>query len=232
MSSTTRLLVLGVVRIFQPVHGYDVRRELMTWHAEDWANVAPGSIYNALKSLAREGCLEVVGTGQVDGRPERTSYRLTARGDQELAELLHDTLWTVRTPVDPLISAISFIAYLDRAELITALEARAAHIDGQLKHHAYLIAMIDDRDKPLHVREMMRLIAARVGAELEWSRQFRARLAAGEYRTLGDPPWQPTDGGAAKAPAKAAARGRGKPKAAKARPATAKAAARPKKTRR
>ena len=27
--SSTRLLVLGAVRIFQPVHGYDVRRELL-----------------------------------------------------------------------------------------------------------------------------------------------------------------------------------------------------------
>lgn len=36
-----------MVRIFQPVHGYDVRRELVAWHAEEWANVAPGSIYNA-----------------------------------------------------------------------------------------------------------------------------------------------------------------------------------------
>jgi hypothetical protein len=35
------------------------------------------------------------------------------------------------------------------------------------------------------------LIYARVGAELEWSRVFKARLAAGEYRTLGDPPWGP-----------------------------------------
>jgi ABC-2 type transport system permease protein len=41
------MLVLGVVRIFQPVHGYDVRRELVSWHAEGWGNVAPGSIYNA-----------------------------------------------------------------------------------------------------------------------------------------------------------------------------------------
>ena len=67
--------MLGVVRIFQPVHGYDVRRELMTWHAEEWANVAPGSIYNALKSLARDGLLEVVGTKQSAAGPSarRTS---------------------------------------------------------------------------------------------------------------------------------------------------------------
>jgi hypothetical protein len=33
MSSTTRLLVLGVVKLFQPVHGYEVRRELISWRA-------------------------------------------------------------------------------------------------------------------------------------------------------------------------------------------------------
>ena len=37
--SATRLLVLGVVRIFQPVHGYFVRRELLSWRAESWAAI-------------------------------------------------------------------------------------------------------------------------------------------------------------------------------------------------
>jgi DNA-binding PadR family transcriptional regulator len=82
VSSTTRMLVLGVVRIFQPVHGYDVRRELVSWHAEEWENVAPGSIYSALKTLVKEEMIEVAGTEHVGGRPERTSYRLTARGER------------------------------------------------------------------------------------------------------------------------------------------------------
>ncbi len=191
MSSTTRLLVLGVVRIFQPVHGYDVRRELVSWHAEEWANVAPGSIYNALKSLTRDGLIEVVGTKQIGGRPERTTYKLTGKGETEMDELLRETLWTVRMPVDPLVAAISLLGFLDRKELMTALDARAAKITGDLKHAEYVIAAIDDIETPDHVREMMRLIYARVGAELEWSRAFKARLAAGEYRTLGDPTWGP-----------------------------------------
>ncbi len=191
MSSTTRLLVLGVVRIFQPVHGYDVRRELVSWHAEEWANVAPGSIYNALKQLTKEGCLEVVGTKAVGGRPERTTYKLTSRGEVEVSEILRDTLWTVRMPTDPLVAAISLMGFIDRKELTSALEARSAQIEGQLKHAEYVIAAIDDIETPDHVREMMRLIYARVGAELEWSRALRARLAAGEYRTLGDPKWGP-----------------------------------------
>ena len=60
--SATRLLLLGTVRIFQPVHGYFVRRELLSWHAEAWAHLNPGSVYNGLRSLEREGFVEEVGT--------------------------------------------------------------------------------------------------------------------------------------------------------------------------
>ena len=59
LMSSTRLLVLGVVRIFQPVHGYDVRRELLSWRVDQWANVAPGSIPHPETSIcfaAPPGC--------------------------------------------------------------------------------------------------------------------------------------------------------------------------------
>jgi DNA-binding PadR family transcriptional regulator len=32
--STTRLMILGLVRWMQPVHGYDVKRELESWQAD------------------------------------------------------------------------------------------------------------------------------------------------------------------------------------------------------
>jgi DNA-binding PadR family transcriptional regulator len=181
-----------VVRIFQPVHGYDVRRELISWHAEEWANVAPGSIYNALKSLTRDGLLEVVGTKQVGGRPERTTYRLTSRGQVELNELLRDTLWTVRTPIDPFVAAISFMGFIARDELVKALDARATMIEASSKHAQYVVDAIDGVETPDHVREMIRLLDARMTAELAWSRALKARLLAGEYNTLGDPHWQPS----------------------------------------
>jgi DNA-binding PadR family transcriptional regulator len=215
MSSTTRLLVLGAVRIFQPVHGYDVRRELITWHAEEWASVAPGSIYNALRSLTKDGLLEVVGTKQVGSRPERTTYRLTPRGDADFQELLRETWWTVRVPLDPLIAAVSLLGFVKRDEAIAALEARIATIRGQIKQHEFTIAAVDDIETPDHVREMIRLINARIGAEIAWATKFIARLRAGEYRTLGDPGWTPA--GRQPAAARAVSK-RAKPK----RPPTAK----------
>ena len=60
--SATRLLVLGCVRIFQPVHGYFLRRELMSWEVERWAHIHPGSIYNALKTLTKAGLLAEIET--------------------------------------------------------------------------------------------------------------------------------------------------------------------------
>ena len=53
--STTRLLLLGVVRIFQPAYGYQLRRELITWEVQHWANINPGSIYTGLRTLAKHG---------------------------------------------------------------------------------------------------------------------------------------------------------------------------------
>ena len=69
--SATRLLVLGAVRIFQPIHGYDLRRELMSWHADEWANISFGSIYFALKRMTGDRLLEEVETGRSGGGRRR-----------------------------------------------------------------------------------------------------------------------------------------------------------------
>ena len=107
--SATRLLLLGTVRIFQPVHGYFVRRELLSWHADKWGKLNPGSIYNGLRSLARDGFVEEVGTEAQGGRPARTTYRLTDDGEDEFLRLLRDALWRV-SPFEPadLMAAWSF----------------------------------------------------------------------------------------------------------------------------
>ena len=99
--SSTRLLILGVVRWFQPVHGYDVRRELLSWHADEWANVQPGSIYHALKKLAEEGLLREVATEQVGGRPARTTYEITPKGEDEFQDLLNRSWWDHKPALDP-----------------------------------------------------------------------------------------------------------------------------------
>src|SRR3712207_142160 len=119
--SATRMMILGVVQWMQPVHGYDVRRELLSWSADKWANVQPGSIYHALRKLAEEGLLREVATEQVGARPARTTYEITPKGVAEFESLLRGHWWELEQPADPFLAAFSLLPALSREEAAAAL---------------------------------------------------------------------------------------------------------------
>src|SRR5690348_7706365 len=98
-------------------HGYQVRRELLGWSADRWANVAPGSIYHALKQMTKEGLLEPVDQEEAGAGPERTGYRLTADGEAEFQTLLSKSITDVdsdRTGEYSLAAALTFMTALPR----------------------------------------------------------------------------------------------------------------------
>jgi DNA-binding PadR family transcriptional regulator len=188
-----RLLILGVVRIFQPVHGYFVRRELVSWHADAWAHINPGSIYNALRTLTRERFLEEVGTETHGGRPARTSYRLTAEGYTEFIVLLRSALWERNEYVPAnLLAGWSFAWVLTREEVIAALDHRVEQVAAHGKSVEFAIEHLQRTgDPPEQVAENMRLTQARLDGEASWARVLAARLREGDYWFDGEPnpPW-------------------------------------------
>jgi DNA-binding PadR family transcriptional regulator len=172
-----------VVRIFQPVHGYDVRRELLSWHADDWASVAPGSVYHGLKKLADEGLLSEVATQRVGGRPARTTYEITSKGEAEFQDLLRRYWWEYRIAADPFTAAYAFLPALSRAEAVGALRNRARllrlFIDGS---EVRLAAEPNFADAP-HVAELFELQMAKARVEADWCDRLAARVEAGELPT-------------------------------------------------
>ncbi|MFY1634129.1 PadR family transcriptional regulator [Solwaraspora sp. WMMB335] len=191
--SATRMMILGLVKWMQPVHGYDVRRELLSWRADSWANVAPGSIYHALRKLADEGLLRQVGTAQVGARPARTSYEITATGIDEFETLLRRHWRDCRPPADPFLSAFAFLPALPRAEAVAALRSRAAAL------RAGNAAARDDlaagwlRRKPSYVGWMLELTIVRTEGEIAWCERIAELISAGvPYRPAvnsGDETW-------------------------------------------
>ena len=187
--SVNRLLILGVVRIFQPVHGYFVRRELASWRADEWAHLNPGSVYNALRTLTREGFLEEVGTEAQGGRPARTSYRLTPDGESEFLQLLRPALWEVE-PFAPtnLLAAWGFAWVLTREEVIAALENRVEQIAALGKSNEFALEHLQrSHGVPDTVAEHLRLTQARLEGEAKWSADLAARLREGAYWFTGEP---------------------------------------------
>lgn len=182
MVSATRLLILGLVRWAQPVHGYDVRRELLNWNADQWANVAPGSIYHALRKLAAEGLLREVGTEQVGARPARTSYEMTERGEAEFQDLLREYWWQLKQPTDPFAAAFSLLPALPEREAAAALRNRARVLRGMAEgYEAGLETGWLQEVKPPHVAEMFRLWIARAMVDAAWCERVADRIEAGEF---------------------------------------------------
>ncbi|GAA5183812.1 PadR family transcriptional regulator [Rugosimonospora acidiphila] len=177
--STTRLLILGVVRIFQPVHGYDVRRELLSWHADDWAHVAPGSVYHALKKLAEEGLLTEVATQRVGARPARTTYEITDKGEAEFQDLLRRYWWEYTIPADPFTPAWAFLPALSRDEAAGALRNRARLLRLFIDGTRVRLAAAPSPDAP-HVAELFELSMAKARVEAEWCERLAGRVEAGE----------------------------------------------------
>jgi DNA-binding PadR family transcriptional regulator len=190
--SATRLLVLGAIRILQPVHGYEVRRELVTWRLEDVTNLKPGSIYGAIRTLEKDGCVAVHSRESDDRRPERTTYVLTGEGEKEFQLLLREAWWSVTPPKEPLIPALCLMLFLPREELIRALQARMHTLEAELDATGFQRAAIQEGatgaegEIPDHVREILDFLSARTRAELEWTRGLQRRLREGRYTFSGE----------------------------------------------
>lgn len=191
--SATRLLVLGVIRIKQPVHGYEVRRELLTWRLDEMANVKPGSIYGAMRTLEKDGCIAVHSRDSGENRPDRTHFVLTGEGETEFQLLLRDSWWSGHGRAEPLVPALCLMQFLPRDELGRALHARTGRLEAELEALGFQRRAIRDGatgadgEIPEHVREILDFVGAKMRAELEWTRAFHTRVRAGAYTFAGEP---------------------------------------------
>jgi DNA-binding PadR family transcriptional regulator len=174
------MMILGLVQWMQPVHGYDVRRELLSWSADKWANVQPGSIYHALRKLSEEGLLREVSTEQVGARPARTSYEITEKGAAEFQSLLRNTWWNLAATPDPFMAAFAFLPALPREEAASALRNRAVQLRAAVQQLEAAMAAEWADKKPVYVNWMWEREVARAEAEIAWLEQTAKRVEQNE----------------------------------------------------
>jgi DNA-binding PadR family transcriptional regulator len=187
--SATRLLVLGCVRMHGSAHGYQVRRDLLTWSADKWANVAPGSIYHALKKMETEKLLEVTSTEAHPGGPDRTAYQLTPDGETEFQLLLSRYLSESDDSAQGayrLAAAVTFLPALPRTKAVSLLRHRLTQLVGQRVTAADMLANGTKWGQPEHVEELYRLWLTSASAQEEWLGGLVTRLEAGSYTMADD----------------------------------------------
>ncbi|MFD0363036.1 PadR family transcriptional regulator [Nocardia sp. GCM10030253] len=183
--SAVRLLVLGVMRLRQPTYGYAVRRELLSWRAETWTNVKPGSIYHALKQLTQEGKLSAFGTEGSDQGPGRTLFEVTEAGEAEFRTLMDQAL--VSVDMEELGAAIAFMDALPRAHVVEKLREQRRRSEAVRTELLAMIPTFPGRYEPPHATDLLELWSGVFGHLAGWTGGLLERLEAGEYRMSEQP---------------------------------------------
>jgi DNA-binding PadR family transcriptional regulator len=185
-TTETRLLLLGAVSIFEPVNGYQIRRELLSWNVEDWANIAPGSIYNGLATLTQRG--ELVRHDLRDGGRQVAVYELSDPGREEFARL-HEAALTQVRPTAPLAfqTAMSLLPMMTRERARRLLAVRLENLDRAAeagRERAVLADLV-----PPHVTELMDYWERMGRSERDWLVQLITHVEQGSM-TFRDEAWQ------------------------------------------
>jgi DNA-binding PadR family transcriptional regulator len=190
-ANETRLLVLGAVALFEPVNGYQIRRELLSWEVDTWAHINPGSIYSSLTTLAKQGHLHRHDV--VDGTREVAVYTTTGAGRAELAALFGQALETVEVldPL-PLHTALSMCTMFPRILVLRHLERRVAALEEHLTALRGKVAAAADGSMPPHVGRVLELQITQTEVERSWVDVLVGDVRAGAFGFAGEPMgWQP-----------------------------------------
>jgi DNA-binding PadR family transcriptional regulator len=188
----TRMLLLGAVALFEPVNGYQIRRELMSWQVDQWANINPGSIYHALTSLTEKGHL--TRHDLVDnGRPVAV-YQISAGGRAEMERLITRSMETV--------DAYNGVSFYAAFSLMLLLERPAAtrHLSVRLKNLERTIKELDAAARvnasmaPPHAVAALHLQLDKLRTERAWLVEVLDDVRSGKLSFAGDAPdWVPAD---------------------------------------
>ena len=125
------LAVLSLVRE-EPMHPYLMQRLLRERHKDEVLVLKRGSLYHAIHRLVRTGAIEPAGVGREGRRPERTVYRITPRGEQELVRWLRERIATPQKSPSEFMGSLSFLVHLSPAEAREQLETRARTLRQQI----------------------------------------------------------------------------------------------------
>ena len=177
VGSMLALAVLAVV-IERPVHPYEMASVLRTRGKDQDMPIKWGSLYTVVGNLEKHGLIEVAGSERSGARPERTVYRITAAGREELTDWVRELIGTPEREQPRFEAGLSVLGVLSPAEAIALLRTRRDALQSQVDGQRAALAATAEEVPRIFLVEDEYDLALR-SAELTWLDGLLAELADG-----------------------------------------------------
>jgi len=156
------MISLGLI-YSEPCHTYALDRFINEMGLMQWANISRASIYNTLRRLESQGCVEV-SFEKVGNMPERKVYVITEKGKHRLLEELRENILSPPTGDNYLFLAMNFNFGMSADEAIEILEKRIENLNDQIEK---LKVVYEDLEKWNVYHSMIMINAGLKYAEVE-----------------------------------------------------------------
>ena len=129
------LLALAVLATLAggPMHPYEMASVMRARGKDRDMAIKWGSLYRVVANLERHGFVEAVQSERQGARPERTVYRITDAGRDELAGWTRDLIRDPERAALPFTAGLSVIGVLSPDEVTALLRERLAALDGRIR---------------------------------------------------------------------------------------------------
>jgi len=179
------LVILGVLHRGN-FHPYEIKRRLSNAMIECYTDVDVGTLYYAVRQLAKAGMITTVTRERVSPGGTRTVYGITPQGRRRFQQLLHAQFAAEGSVADRLYGAMLFLHLADLpvvAELLRSrLEKQAALIRKTRSLRAELEPVLSTGG-----HHLLRHLDAQRRLDQRWLRKLLADVRAGRVRDVGDP---------------------------------------------
>ncbi len=167
----TRTVILGTLATGQ-MHGYEIKKRIMAQLGES-ADINFGSIYYGLKSLTDNALVDHIRDEPGKGSPERSIYRITARGRKTLAGLVESCLAERKLPLLALEVGLNYLGRLDRDLVKKLLKERYETLNAQYEKE---LALEPDAGMAEEARIIREYRLYQLGAEVHWLKNVLSTL--------------------------------------------------------
>jgi DNA-binding PadR family transcriptional regulator len=179
------LLALAVLATVaqRPMHRYEIASLIRAHGKDQQMDVKWGSLYTVVQNLAKHGFLEVVGTSRQGARPERTVYRITDAGRQELVDWTRELLAAPAPEHTRFAAGLSVQMVLPPDEVAELLRSRLSALEESIGARKNALTTALETVPRLFLVEDEYALAM-VQAEAAWVRGLLDELTSGTFPDL------------------------------------------------